>query len=82
MAQKKKPSTMQWEIIKLRKGRGVSRKFMAELIGCSEQTYGFKESGKHSFQAEEMYTLCKFFGVEFDDLFLPPNSIKNEVLIK
>lgn len=70
----------QWELIRLRNERGLTQKIMAEILKIDVSTYVYKENGKKPFNANEMFTLSKFFNKRIEDIFLPDDSIKNEVL--
>lgn len=72
--EKKKQRTIQWELIKLRDATGVTREEMAKIVGVSTYTYNYKERGERPFTADEIYRICEFFEVGFDDIFLPSNS--------
>ena len=71
--EKDKPRTIQWELIKLRGEKCVTREEMAKIVGISAYTYGYKERGERPFTADEIYKICEYFEVDFDDIFLPSN---------
>lgn len=66
---------MYWNLIKLRKEKGLYQKDMADLIGGTYLTYGQKESGKAKFDIEEMKIIKEYFGKPMDYIFLDTNSI-------
>lgn len=70
---------MQWNLIRLRKEAGFRQKELAEIIGISEDAYGYKERGQRPFDLDEMFILRDLFHVHLEDIFLPSDSIKNRV---
>ena len=66
---------MYWNLMKLRKEKGLYQKDMADLIGVTYLTYGQKESGKANFNIEEMKIIKDYLGKPMDYIFLDSNSI-------
>lgn len=60
---------MYWNLIKLRKEGGLFQRDMGKLIGCSYQTYGYKESGKTKFDSVEMDIIKNYFDKPMDYIF-------------
>ncbi len=64
----------------LRRYKDLSQEFMASLIGVkSKETYASKENGKTQFLASEMFIIAEHFGMEINEIFLPPNFMNREV---
>lgn len=71
--------TLQWNLIKLRKERGLSQKDMADYLGITPESYGAKERGKQPFFIDEMFKIKYLFGCTMDEIFLPRKLGDSEV---
>lgn len=69
---------MQWNLIIIRKEKGLNQEDVAKTLGISTDAYGMKERGKLQFKADEMFTLSNYFGKRIDEIFLPANFGNNE----
>ena len=72
---------MQEKLIGLRKTANIKQQTLANLLGISIKTYGFKETGKSEFTINEMFKIAKFFNKKVDEIFLPyilHNGVKKE----
>lgn len=67
----------QWRLRELRDCNNLSRLDMANLIKSSESSYVNKETGKTPLLDYELYIICNHFNLKLNDIFLPPQSIKN-----
>lgn len=54
----------------IRKAKGISAKFVYNLLGISRQTLYNKETGKTKFSALETQKLCNLFGVDISEVKL------------
>lgn len=68
---------MQWGLIKLRKERGITQEQLAKIIGINTRTYVTKELSQREFKLSEMIKIHQHFGNSLDEIFLPPECIKN-----
>lgn len=71
--------TLQWNLIRLRKERGLSQKDMADYLDITPETYGAKERGKQPFMLDEMFKIKHLFNGTMDEIFLPRNFGDSEV---
>lgn len=76
---KQSKQSKQWILIRLRKEIDMTQTDVATYLGLSKQTYYRKENGLDSFIDIEMFKLKELFGKEMDQIFLPPDSIKNRI---
>lgn len=53
---------------KLRKGRGLSQRALAELLGVSQQTYSRYERGQRRLGVQAAITLARLYHVSVDYL--------------
>lgn len=53
---------------KLRKGRGLSQRALAELLGVSQQTYSRYERGQRRLSVQAAITLARLYHVSVDYL--------------
>ncbi|MDM5195496.1 helix-turn-helix transcriptional regulator [Bacillus hominis] len=72
---------MQDKLISFRMSKRVTQKDMAELLGVDKRTYINKEHGVTQFKANEMFLVAQYFGAEIEEIFLPTNFMKHEVLV-
>lgn len=68
---------MQWNLIRLRKEKGLTQKEVADQLGINVTTYINKEIGESQFKANEMFVLRELFGKRIEEIFLPVNCIIN-----
>ncbi|WP_156290742.1 helix-turn-helix transcriptional regulator [Oceanobacillus salinisoli] len=73
---------MHWELIKLRKEKKINQEQMALLLGIDRSTYSLKESGKYDFKLQEIFIIAKFFNKQIDEIFLPINIEKHDIINK
>lgn len=52
------------ELVAERVRAGFTQKDAAKICGCSTNTYALKETGKASFDIDEVIPLCEAFGIE------------------
>lgn len=71
---------MQWNLIKLRRDRGLSQGDVAKILGVSEGTYRNKEVGKTQFKMDEMFILADYFEEDISDIFLDSKYTVREFL--
>jgi DNA-binding XRE family transcriptional regulator len=63
-------------LAKLRKERGITQKYMADLIGVKNtSTYNRKERGHVQFKINEMEAIKDLFQLPTDEIFLKFKSI-------
>lgn len=72
---------LQDKLISFRMSKRVTQKDMAELLGVDKRTYINKEHGVTQFKANEMFLVAQYFGAEIEEIFLPTNFMKHEVLV-
>lgn len=65
---------------KIRRAAKESQKFVAELIGVDVRTYQNKEKGVTQFKQSEMFIIARHYNKPIDEIFLPTNFEKHEVL--
>ena len=70
---------MQWNLIRLRKTKGLTQLEMAKALGISVSSYQNKETGKTSFKDIEMFTISKMFDKTIEEIFLPIDCINNAI---
>jgi len=58
----------------------MSQREIAVLIGVETETYSNKERGVTQFKASEMFIIANIFNMKIDEIFLPPDFIKCEVI--
>lgn len=68
------------ELRKLRKYHELTYQDMGEIIGCDARTYINKEKGLSQFKLNEMFIISRKFGKSMDEIFLPKDFMKREVL--
>ena len=71
---------MQYLLEAIRRARKESQESLARLIGVDVRTYQNKEKWVSQFKQDEMFVIAKHFGVKIDEIFLPTNFAKREVL--
>lgn len=71
---------MQEKLAALRRLYNISQKEMADIIGVDLRTYQNKETGLSQFKANEMFAIAQKFQLPIDQIFLPTNFEKHEVL--
>ena len=59
-----------WNLIQLRKNKGLTQQAMADLLEMHVSTYNMKENGKLDFNISEAWKLKRLFDVSMDDIFL------------
>ena len=71
---------MQSKLASLRRYKDMSQREMAVLMGVETETYSNKERGVTQFKASEMFIIANIFNMKIDEIFLPPDFIKNEAV--
>ncbi|EJR68163.1 hypothetical protein IIO_00482 [Bacillus cereus VD115] len=71
---------MQNKLVSLRMYNRLTQQDMADLIGVDKRTYINKEYGVTQFKANEMFLIAQKFGKGIEEIFLPTNFMKREVL--
>ncbi|PGC59249.1 transcriptional regulator [Bacillus toyonensis] len=71
---------MQDKLVSLRMYNRLNQQNMADLIGVDKRTYVNKEHGVTQFKANEMFLIAQRFGKGIEEIFLPTNFMKREVL--
>jgi len=71
---------MQYLLEAVRRSRKESQGALAKLINVDVRTYQNKEKGVTQFKQNEMFIIAKHFNRKVDELFLPTNFEKNEVV--
>ncbi|EOO33952.1 hypothetical protein IIU_02692 [Bacillus cereus VD133] len=71
---------MQNKLVSLRMYNRLTQQDMADLIGIDKRTYVNKEYGVTQFKANEMFLIAQKFGKGIEEIFLPTNFMKCEVL--
>ncbi|MFI8709837.1 helix-turn-helix transcriptional regulator [Bacillus sp. NPDC077411] len=71
---------MQDKLVSLRMYNRLTQQDMADLIGVDKRTYVNKEYGVTQFKANEMFLIAQKFGKGIEEIFLPTNFMKHEVL--
>ena len=71
---------MQSKLASLRRYKDMSQREMAVLIGVETETYSNKERGVTQFKASEMFIIANICNMKIDEIFLPPDFIKNEAV--
>lgn len=66
----------------IRRGNKITQASMAKLINVDVRTYQNKEKGITQFKQNEMFTIAKHLNMKIDEIFLPTNFEKHEVLAK
>lgn len=72
---------MQENLLILRKNNNITQEELANKLGISTKTYGYKESGKTEFTMNEMFIIAKFFQKPVEEIFLPSilqNGVEND----
>ena len=65
-----KKAEKQMKLKLLRTEREVTMQQMADMLGITAGTYSNKEAGKFDFTFAEAKKISKFFGKDFNDIFL------------
>lgn len=71
---------MQYKLEALRRSLKESQEDMAKLINVDVRTYQNKEKGVTQFKGDEMFVIAQHFNKKIDEIFLPPDFMKHEVL--
>lgn len=71
---------MQDKLVSLRMFYRLTQKDMADLLGIDTRTYVNKEHGVTQFKANEMFLIARKFEKGIEEIFLPTNFMKHEVL--
>ncbi|PEF63189.1 helix-turn-helix transcriptional regulator [Bacillus cereus] len=71
---------MQENLVSLRMYNRLTQQDMADLIGTDKRTYVNKEHGVTQFKANEMFLIAQKLGKGIEEIFLPINFMKCEVL--
>lgn len=71
---------MQYKLEALRRSLKESQEDMAKLINVDVRTYQNKEKGITQFKGDEMFLIAQHFNKKIDDIFLPPDFMKHEVI--
>lgn len=72
---------MQEKLLLIRKNKGITQQYMADLIGISANQYSLKEKGKYKFNGDEMFKISNYLGMPIEDIFLPishQNGVNND----
>lgn len=72
----------QTKLASIRRYNDKTQSEMGELLEISREAYANKESGKTQFKVSEMFIISHYFNEKPEDIFLPPDFIKREVLNK
>ena len=56
------------DIREIRKRLGFSQEYMAKVLGITQASYSFKESGVRRFNLEEIKILKKLLNVTYEEL--------------
>lgn len=70
----------QTKLASLRRYKDISQKEMARQLNIQTESYSNKERGVTQFKSAEMFIIAKLFNMTVDEIFLPPDFIKHEVL--
>lgn len=70
---------MQWNLIRLRKEKGLTQVDMGKVLNITHESYGQKERGDRQFRQDEMFMLSDYFGKPFEDIFLDRNFGNTEI---
>lgn len=70
---------MQWNLIRMRKERGMNQLDMSKALGISADAYGKKERGQLCFNIDEMFKISELFNRKLEEIFLPRNFSLREV---
>lgn len=70
----------QTKLASLRRYHDISQEKMGNLLDISRESYANKESGKTQFKVSEMFIISHYFDKKPEDIFLPPDFIKHEVM--
>lgn len=70
---------MQWNLIRLRRERGLSQTDVANLLNISVSAYQNKETGKSSFRDYEMFIISKHFDRSIEEIFLPTHCTDDAI---
>lgn len=54
---------------KSRKNAGITREFVADMIGKSPQMVGHWETGHSAVDANTLFLLCRIYGIDMNDAF-------------
>lgn len=71
---------MQYLLDSIRRSKKITQEDMAKLLDIDVRTYQNKEKGVTQFKQNEMFIIAKFFNKKIDEIFLPTNFVKHEVL--
>lgn len=71
---------MQYLLESIRRSKKVTQEDMATLLNIDVRTYQNKEKGVTQFKQNEMFIIAKFFNKKIDEIFLPTNFAKHEVV--
>lgn len=71
---------LQEKLVSLRMYNRLTQQDMADLIGTDKRTYVNKEHGVTQFKANEMFLIAQKLGKGIEEIFLPTNFMKHEVL--
>lgn len=69
---------MQEKLLLLRKRRGYSQKYLADVLNLSLTQYGLKERGVYEFTSDEMFKMSEVFERKIEDIFLPRGHQKGD----
>jgi len=72
--------TAQTKLASIRRYHNLSQREMAEVLNIKTESYSNKERGVTQFKSSEMFIISDYFEMKVDDIFLPPNFIKHEVI--
>ena len=65
------------KLVAARANKGLTQKEASKLIGVSNKTYGYWETGKSFPSVKYIPKICEVFGLTYDDIdFLPVVSLK------
>ncbi|WP_436959390.1 helix-turn-helix transcriptional regulator [Staphylococcus xylosus] len=73
---------MQWNLMKLRRERGITQEDIANLLGISVEGYRLKELGKNQFKHNEMFAIADYFNENIGEIFLPTKYTKRKLMYK
>lgn len=64
------------KLFELRTDQDLKQEDVAKILSCTKQAYGHYENGKRALPIEQLFKLCKFYGVSADYILGLPKGLK------